>query len=111
MAGAAASFSVPCRLVLGAVLAGFLCCAVKGFVMRVVDCGSVSLSGLEVLLSRSGSQVYARKGGINVWVVPQHGVDVRHQYTCWLPSNDLQNILCLVAELEEQYYAPNKGHA
>jgi hypothetical protein len=79
--------------------------------MRTVDCGSVSLTGLESFLSKPGSQVYARAGGINVWVVPQHGVGVRHQYTCWLPTLCLQQILDLVVELEERYYAPGKEHA
>ena len=74
--------------------------------MKVVQVGTVSLSGLEVLLAKKGSQVYARKGGIDVWVIPQHltGFEgVRHQYTCWLPTLDLCQILQLVADLEEQY--------
>lgn len=74
--------------------------------MRVVQVGTVGLSALEVLLAKEGSQVYARKGGIDVWVIPQHLTgfeDVRHQYTCWLPTLDLGQILQLAADLEEQY--------
>jgi hypothetical protein len=100
--------------VLGAVLSASFVCALWGFVMRVVSCGSVSLSGLEFQLSKPGSSVYARRGGLMVDVIPPNMFGhegVRHQYTCWLPTLDLQQILNLCVDLEEQYYLPGKEHA